>query len=182
MSENAVYLDLTGNSTSADTVSQFESLPIREKSGTLLKNMRYFTVKGGQNKKPEMITHWIVADLDVPVGRKMLKAALDQMVFLSSFDSVCGPAIKHIQNECNFMCIDFQKSSAGIRVSVIVNPMSSSVAPITELIVTALGVLEPHVAATYIQKILENEEVFEALDGFRRPPDFLLPVNRMILI
>lgn len=80
LSENAVYLDLTGNTSSTDSVSEYEKLSVREKTGTLLKNMKYFTEKVGQSKKPDLITHWIVADLDAPIGRNMLKCALDQMV------------------------------------------------------------------------------------------------------
>lgn len=60
---------------------------------------------------------------------------------------------------------------------MIVNPSDTEVTPLTELILTALDVLDSDVATSYISKILENEQVFEALDGFQRPPNFNLPVN-----
>mgnify|MGYP006952281353 FL=1 len=80
LSENAVYLDLTGNAVPTSSPSEYKKLSMQEKIGTLIKNMKYFTGKIGQKKKPDLITHWVVADLDCPKGRQMLKSALEQMV------------------------------------------------------------------------------------------------------
>ncbi|KAL0281658.1 UNVERIFIED_CONTAM: hypothetical protein PYX00_002578 [Menopon gallinae] len=145
LSDNAVYLDLTGNPSETFEAKNFGNLRSKDKIATLSNRMKYFTLKSGPNDKPTLITHWVITDLDVQKGRDLLRFALEQMT-----------------------------NSAYIRVGVIVNPRDSHVTPLTQLILTSLQVLMPHVATSYVLKTLQNEEVFEALDGFRRPPNFNL--------
>lgn len=80
LSENAVYLDLTGIPSKDLSVSKFQNLSPRDKTATLLHEMKYFTRKIGNFPKPDLITHWVVTDLDVPKGRNLLRFALEQMV------------------------------------------------------------------------------------------------------
>lgn len=172
-----MYLDLTGASAADNSADRFQSLSPRDKTASLLSRIKYFTRKTGTVEKPDLITHWVIADLDVPKGRELLKHALEQMVISCSSFRNAGLSTDFV----NFVVFAFQRTSAGIRVAVIVNPSSTEVTPLTELILTSLDVLPSDVAAHYISKILENEQVFESLDGFKRPPNFNLPVNFFIM-
>lgn len=70
-----------------------------------------------------------------------------------------------------------QRNTDGVRVGLVVSAGSSAPAQLTQLVLAALDVLRPDVAADYIYKVLDNEEVLEGLMGVNTPPNFNMEVN-----
>lgn len=77
--DNSFYLDMSGKSASSMDVKLLASLSPRDMTATAVANLKYFaTIRKG--KKFDLMTYWVVGDLNCLKTRQTLLAALEIMV------------------------------------------------------------------------------------------------------
>lgn len=77
--ENSFYLDMTGKPADTMSVDVLNKLSPREMTATAVANLKYFSVPR-KGKKFDLMTFWVVGDLNCPRSRQFLLYALEHMV------------------------------------------------------------------------------------------------------
>lgn len=77
--DNSFYLDMSGKVSSTMDVQELAKLNSRDMTATAVANLKYFaTFRKG--KKFDIMTYWVIGDLNCLKTRQMLLAALHHMV------------------------------------------------------------------------------------------------------
>ncbi len=81
--EDSTVLDLTGEALPNLKLDTFAALTKEMMAGTIAKHMNYITNK--DDNKLHMMTSWVVADLETPEGRDIVRGAIAQVKSSSQF-------------------------------------------------------------------------------------------------
>lgn len=77
--ENSYYLDMSGKAASTMDVQKLVNLTPRDMTATAVANLKYFG-SSRKGKKFDIMTYWVIGDLNCLKSRQMLLAALQHMV------------------------------------------------------------------------------------------------------
>lgn len=80
-SDISFYLDLSGKPADTLDAGVLNKLSPREMTATAIENFKYFSVPR-KGKKYDLMTYWVIGDLNCLKSRKLLLAALQHMVRL----------------------------------------------------------------------------------------------------
>ncbi|UJR13905.1 hypothetical protein I4U23_000911 [Adineta vaga] len=141
-----VYVDLSminGQAKDLLDAEKFQTLHVREQASVIMASMIYLGKKDELGQPLYPITLWIACDLDRPDGRQLF---LNSLLYLKS----------HTHARLGLLA-SFDSES---------RPSSH---PITKAVYTAIRLLSPPIARTFIMKLLKDESVIEDLLAQRKP-------------
>ncbi|CAF4517585.1 unnamed protein product [Rotaria socialis] len=140
-----VYVDLSminGQTEDLLDAKKFQTLSVREQAGVIMASMIYLGKKDELGQPLYPITLWIACDLDRPDGRQLF---LNALTYLKS----------HTHARLGLVASFDAESRTGSH-------------PITKAVYSAIRLLSPPIARTFIFKLLKDENVIEDLLAHRK--------------
>jgi UDP-glucose:glycoprotein glucosyltransferase len=140
-----IYVDLSvinGQGKDLLNINKFQNLSVREQASIIMASMIYLGKKDELGQPLYPITLWIACDLDRLDGRQLF---LNALTYLKS----------HSHARLGLLASFYSESRPGSH-------------PITKAIYTAIRLLSPPIARTFILKLLKDESIIEDLLSQRK--------------